>query len=155
MFQKQKEIILLLEKAKFDSKDFGINYLLPHKDFFDCADDFTDFNCERLDGKENYLSLINQIVDADEIAKVFVSVYGFEEDENDTWIDADTLIIFSGLPFSYIQQIFNKSSEISPSDIDNIIDFDENYIIIDKDGNQSLAKALCNDNYYTYFCWWD
>ncbi len=52
----------------------------------------------------------------DENAKVFVQVYGMEND-NEPFVYADTLIIFSKLSLDRIKQIFNESEDIFPSDI--------------------------------------
>lgn len=155
MFQKQKETILSLVKAMYTNKNFTTNYLLPYIDFFDSTDDFTEFHCERLEGKKSYYSLIEQLLKEDENAQVFAEVYGLEEDENNVWIYGETLIIFSKLSLIKVEEIFNQSDEFFPDEIGEVVDFNERYILIDKNGNQSLASNLRKDNISVYFCWWD
>lgn len=91
MHQKQKETILSLVKADYVNKNFLNNYLVLYTEFLDIEEPFTDFNCERGEGKAKYVSLIEQLICKDENAKVFVEVYGFEEESEDAWIYADTL----------------------------------------------------------------
>lgn len=156
MFQKQKETILFLLKSTYEKKKYADNYLIPYRDFFDATDDFTEFSCERLEGKQKYISLINHLLNVDENAHVFVEVYGFEEDNKDKWIYADTLIIFSNLPLSCMQQIFSKADNIFPSEIGELTGcFNENYRIIDKGGNLYPAVNLSNKCHSIYYCWWD
>lgn len=61
---------------------------------------------------------------ADETAKIFVEVYGLDEDDNKPWDYADTLIIFSRLPLHKVKEIFNAPKDIYPSDIGEK-DYDE------------------------------
>lgn len=98
MLQKQKETILALLKADEENKSYQRNYLFSYQDYLDPADQFTDFSCENLDGKEGYITVIENLLHADETAKAFVQVYGFDRDNEDEFIYADTLIIFSILP---------------------------------------------------------
>lgn len=155
MFQKQKESILLLLQTSYYNKDYSKNYWLPYLDFFDTTDDFTDFQCERLEGKEKYISMIEQLLVADKNAQVFVEIYGFEQDNNDIWIYADTIIIYSKLSLHELKQICYKPCDIFPSEIGEIIDLNEKCSIIDKEGNQCLATNLSNHNYHFHYCWWD
>lgn len=155
MTQKQKDAILSLVRTQQDNKDFANSYVLPYLDFLDRTNAFTDFDCERLEGKDAYLFLIKQLLLTDAHAQVFVSVYGFEEDEDDLFIDGDTLIVFSSLPLFRIQELFNQSKDSIPSKIGEIIDFDEKTILVDQDGTQCPAKAVCKANDHVYYCWWD
>lgn len=155
MLQKQKESILSLVKAKDISKDFSQQYLLPYIDFFDLGDNFTDFQCERDEGKALYVSFIESLTCTDKYAQIFVEIYGVEEDGDDFWIYADTLIIFSELSFSEIKQIFSKSKDVFPSEIGEIKEINEKDILIYKDGTQHLLVASCSRAYNFYYCWWD
>ncbi len=77
MFQSQKDTIITLLKARDAARNYGkANYWFSYKDFLDPADIFTEFCCENLDGKQNYISLIEKMLDADKTAKIFVEVYG-------------------------------------------------------------------------------
>lgn len=151
MLQKQKEIILeLLKSAKVGRN----KYWCPYKDFLDPRDSFTDFSCENLEGKKGYIDLIENLLMADGAAKVFVEVYGFEEDGNEQFIYADTLIIFSRLSLVEVKQIFNGANDIFPSDIGEVIDLEQNFII----GNNGVlipAANTLNVGYSVYYCWWD
>ncbi|MBR9942571.1 hypothetical protein KE502_01680 [Clostridiaceae bacterium Marseille-Q3526] len=67
--------------------------------------------------------MIEKLLSIDETAKIFVQVYGLEEDNNEQCITADTLIIFSKLSLYEIKQIFNEPKDIFPSDIREVTDF--------------------------------
>lgn len=71
----------------------------------------------------------------DETAKIYVEVYGFEEDNEQFMIYADTLIIFSRLSLLEIQQIFNKPRDIFPSAIEKKTHFIQQNYIIDYNGD--------------------
>lgn len=154
MLQEQKEKLLELIKYNYEKRDFSHHYLLPYKEFFDTDEMFTDFNCERSLGKLQYISLIEKIISKDKEAQVYVDIYGFEEQCDDTWIYADTLIVFSVLPFQDIKEILNESYDIFPSEIGELDDITEEYMLI-KDGFQYLVKSFCNKACNIYYCWWD
>ena len=154
MLQKQKEIILKLLKSQKANKNYENRYWFSYKDFLDTTDDFTAFSCENLDGKQGYIALIENLLNVDETAKIFVEVYGFEEYHNEQFIYADTLIIFSKLSLLEIKQIFNKPEDIFPDDIGEMNDFSRSFMI-DDNGDLVPAANLLNNGHSVYYCWWD
>ena len=108
MFQEQKETILALLKEDEIHRTFTNKYLFDYKDFLNPLDGFTAFSCENFEGKENYVALIEALLNADETAKIFVEVYGYEEDNDEQFIYADTLIVFSKLSLGEIKRLFNE-----------------------------------------------
>lgn len=155
MLQKQKEVIIELLKSDESNGIYENKYWFPYEEFLNPSDDFTAFSCESLDGKQDYINLIETLLNADETAKVFVEVYGYEEDNNEQFIDADTLIIFSKLPLCEIEQIFNEPEDIFPSDIGEMNDFTQHNFIIDKNGELLSAENLFAGDCSAYYCWWD
>lgn len=155
MNSQQKNIILAMLKNKEISKNYTTNYWFSHKDFLDPTDNFTDFACERLDGKQGYAALIEHLLGLDETAKIFVQVYGLEEDNNEQCIYADTLIIFSKLSLYEIKQIFHGSQDIFPDDIGKEVDFSQPTFLIDDNGELIPSTKLSYDDYSIYYCWWD
>lgn len=155
MFQKQKETILALLKADETNKTFANKYWFDYRDYLNPLDDFTAFSCENLEEKKKYIALIETLINADETAKIFVEVYGYEEDNNKQFIDADTLIMFSKLSLAEIKRIFNEPEDIFPSDIGEITDFMQHNFIIDKNGDLLSAEKFVADNCSVYYCWWD
>ena len=113
MNNQQKGTILTLLKIDESNRNYTNNQWFSYKDFLDPTDDFTDFSCERLEGKQKYITLIEKLLSIDETAKIFVQVYGLEEDNNEQCITADTLIIFSKLSLYEIKQIFNEPKDWS------------------------------------------
>ena len=154
MLQKQKETVWALLKSAEANKNYTNGYWFSYKDFLDPTDNFTSLACENLDGKQGYIALIENLLFADETAKIFVEVYGFEEDKNEQYIYADTLIIFSKLSLLEIKQIFNKPKDKFPSDIGEVTDLQQNFIIGDNGDLVSVAN-LPNKGYSVYYCWWD
>ena len=154
MFQKQKETVLELLKSAETNRNCVNRYWFPYKDFLDPTDNFTYFSCEDLDGKQGYIALIERLLLADDTAKIFVEVYGFEEENNERFIYADTLIIFSKLSLAEIKQIFNKPKDIFPDDIGEVTDLQQNFIIGDN-GDLVPAANLPYKGYSVYYCWWD
>lgn len=152
MFQKQKEIVLALLKS---DKNYENRYWFSYKDFLDPTDNFTAFSCENLDGKQGYISLIENLLNADETAEIFVEVYGFEENNNEQFIYADTLIIYSKLSLFEIKQIFNESKDIFPSDIGEVNDFSQQNFIVSDNGDLVPVVTFSNNGYSVYYCWWD
>lgn len=155
MLPSQKGVISLLLKLNEMNKSYIDRYWFPYKDFLDPSDVFTDFACEGLEGKEGYIALIENLLNADETAKVFVQVSGLEEDGSEQFILADTLIIYSRLPLAEIERIFNEPEDIFPSDIEELTDFTEHDFVVDDDGSLIPAVDLFNDTYSAYYCWWD
>ncbi len=155
MLPGQKGTILVLLKLNEMNKSYIDRYWIPYRDFLDPADACTDFACENLGGKEGYIALIENLLNADETAKVFVQVYGLEEDGGEQFITADTLIIYSKLPLAEIERIFNVPEDIFPSDIGELTDFTEHDFVVDDDGSLIPAADLFNDTYSAYYCWWD
>lgn len=155
MLDKQKETIFKLLKSAEENRDYKNEYWFSYKDFLDPTDKVTMFACDNLDGIQGYLDLIENLLNADETAKVFVAVYGYEEDHDEQFIYADTLIIFSRLTFSEIKQIFNEPEDIFPSDIGEETDFLRPRFIVDENGALVSAEKLYNEGYFVYYCWWD
>ncbi len=91
----QKATILTLLKTDKMNSNYTNNYWFSYKDYLDPTDDFTDFCCECLEGKCEYIALIENLINKDKTAKIFVQVYGLEDE--DRVITADTLIVFSKL----------------------------------------------------------
>lgn len=155
MDNQQKGTILTLLKVDKMNRNYTTNYWFAYKDFLDPADDFTDFSCERLDGKQEYIALIENLLSIDGTAKIFVQVYGLEEDNNEQCITADTLIIFSKLSLYEIKQIFNEPQDIFPSDIREETDFSQPTFLIGDNGELIPSTKLFSDDYSIYYCWWD
>ena len=89
-----------------------------------------------------------------ETAQVFVEVYGAEEDNNEQFIYADTLIIFSKLSLIEIKEIFNKPKDIFPSDIGAVTVL-HNHFVVSDNGRLIQAENPANSNYSVFYCWWD
>lgn len=155
MNNQQKGTILTLLKVDKMNGNYTNNYWFAYKDFLDPADDFTDFSCERLDGKQEYIALIENLLSIDGTAKIFVQVYGLEEDNDEQCICADTLIIFSKLSLYEIKQIFNEPQDIFPSDIGEETDFSQSAFLIGDNGELIASTKLFSDDYSVYYCWWD
>ena len=155
MDNQQKGTILTLLKVDNMNRNYTNNYWFSYKDFLDPEDDFTDFSCERLDGKQGYIALIENLLSIDETAKIFVQVYGLEEDNNEQCICADTLIVFSKLSLYEIKQIFNAPQDIFSSDIGEVADFPQPTFLISDNGELIPSTKLFSDDYFIYYCWWD
>ena len=154
MLNRQKEIILELLKSDKANKNYTNRYWFSYKDFLDPTDGFTTFSCEDMDGKQGYIALIENLLKADESARIFVEVYGFDEIDNEQFIYADTLIIFSKLSLLEIKQIFNEPKDIFPSDIGEETDFSQQIFIIGDNGDLVPVANLSNND-SVYYCWWD
>lgn len=155
MDNQQKGAILTLLKVDEMNRNYRNKYWFSYEDFLDPTDGFTDFSCERLEGKQGYIALIENLLNIDGTAKIFVQVYGLEEDDNGQCICADTLIIFSKLSLYDIKQIFNEPQDIFPSDIGEETDFSQPAFLIDDNGELIPAANLFRDNDFVYYCWWD
>lgn len=154
MLNRQKETVLELLKSDKTNKNYTNRYWLSYKDFLDPTDGFTSFSCEDFDGKRGYIALIENLLKADETARIFVEVYGFEEIDNEQFIYADTLIIFSKLSLPEIKQIFNEPEDIFPSDIGEETDFSQQTYMIGDNGDLVPVEKLSDDD-SVYYCWWD
>lgn len=154
MLNRQKETVLELLKSDKTNKNYTNRYWLSYKDFLDPTDGFTSFSCEDFDGKRGYIALIENLLKADETARIFVEVYGFEEIDNEQFIYADTLIIFSKLSLPEIKQIFNEPEDIFPSDIGEETNFSQQTYMIGDNGDLVPVEKLSDDD-YVYYCWWD
>ena len=89
----QKGSILMLLKTDKMNSSYTNNYWFSYKDYLDPKDDFTDFCCECLEGKYEYIALIENLINKDKTAKIFVQVYGLEDE--DKVITADIIILLS------------------------------------------------------------
>ena len=154
MNTQQKEKILNLLEVDRINRSYINNYWFLYNDFLDPTDNFTDFSCERLDGKREYISLIENLRSKDETAKIYVEVYGFE-DVHERFIYADTLIIFSKLPLIEIEEIFNEPEDIFPSDIGEMTDFTRPTFLIGDTGELIPSTELLSGDFSVYYCWWD
>nr|WP_300863509.1 hypothetical protein [uncultured Acetatifactor sp.] len=149
----QKGAILTLLKTDRMNSDYTNNYWFSYKDYLDPTDDFTDFCCECLEGKREYIVPIENLINKDKTAKVFVQVYGLED--KDRVITADTLIIFSKLSPGEIRQIFNEPKDIFPSDIGEETDFTQSAFLIGDNGELISSSKLFHEEQSVYYCWWD
>lgn len=154
MDNQQKGTILTLLKVDEITGNYTNNYWFTYKDFLDPTDDFTAFECERLEGKEKYIALIENLLSIDKCAKVFVQVYGMEND-SEPFVYADTLMIFSKLSLDGIKQIFNEPEDIFPSDIGEETDFSQPIFLIGNSGQIIPGEELFKGNDSVYYCWWD
>ena len=154
MNTQQKEKILNLLEADRNRGDYTNRYWFSYHDYLDPTDDFTDFSCERLDGKREYIALIENLLRKDETAKIYVEVYGLE-DVDERLISADTLILFSRLPLNEIEEIFNEPEGIFPSEIGEITDFTRPTFLIGDSGELIPGTELFGEDFTVCFCWWD
>ena len=153
-----QERILALLREREQRRDYSHNYLFPYKDYLDANDPFTDFNCERDEGKENYMALIDQVVAMDPAAQIFVEVYSLEEDDDEEYIYADTLIIFSALPLADVKRIFSQSKDLFPSDVGELQDqdfYDKVNLVVTRDGSMQSVDLFRGRDHHCYYCWWD
>ncbi len=68
----QKDTILTLLKTDKMNGNYTNNYWFSYKDYLNPIDDFTDFCCECFEGKLEYIALIENLINKDKTAKVFV-----------------------------------------------------------------------------------
>ena len=155
MLYKQKETLLSLLKLNEANKSYERRYWIAYKDFLHPADGFTDFSCERLDGKQGYLDLVDNLLRLDSYARIFVEVYGIENDDDTQYVYADTLIIFSELSLSEIKHVYNEPNDIFPSDIGEVSDCSRQIFVINDNGEVVSAAPLFCGRYSVYYCWWD
>ena len=153
MNNEQKDTILTLLKMDKVNRNYTNKYWFSYKDYLDPADGFTDFCCECLEGKHEYIALIEKLIIKDKAAKIFVQVYGLED--KDRVITADTLIIFCKLPLAEIKEIFNQPKDIFPGDIGEETDFSQPALLIGDNGELILSTRLFREGQSVYYCWWD
>lgn len=67
MDNQQKGTILTLLQVDKMNRNHTNKYWSAYNDFLDPTDDFTDFSCERLDGKQEYIALIENLLSIDGI----------------------------------------------------------------------------------------
>ena len=149
----QKDTILALLKTDRMNGNYTNNYWFSYKDYLNPTDDFTDFCCECLEGKLEYIALIENLINKDKTAKIFVQVYGLED--KDKVITADTLIVFSKLPIAEIKQIFNEPKDIFPDDIGEETDFSQPTFLVGDNGELISITELSHEEQSVYYCWWD
>ncbi len=155
MYQKQKEKAMELLKNNEKNRDYTNRYRIPYADYLDPADCFSTFSCDYLDGKQGYLDLIDNLLRADQTAKVFVELYGCDSFDGKPCINAETLILFSRLPLSDIEHIFNAPDDIFPDDIGEKTDLSQPTFIIDRNGCEISVADLSTNGCSVYYCWWD
>lgn len=122
------------------------NYRFSYKDYLDPTDNFTDFCCECLEGKQEYIVLLENLINKDKTAKIFVQVYGLEDKSR--VITAETLIIFSKLSLTEIKQIFNEPKDIFPSDIREETDFSQSAFLIGDNGELISSTKFLHEEHY-------
>lgn len=91
----------------------------------------------------------------DGTAKVFVEVYGLEENGNEQFVYADTLVIFSRLSLEKVKQVFNEPEDIFPNDIGEESVFPRPAFLIVENGEAIPCTKLSSDGHSIYYCWWD
>ena len=161
MHQQQKETIIPLLKTAEATRSYQTKYWFTYQDYLDPDDDFTDFVCERLEGKQPYLDLIQQVLAADQTAKIFVQVYGYEEYEHAAYtntfvLSAETLLVLSRLSLSEIEHIFHAPEDIFPSDIGKERpDFAQQAFVVGVHGDLLPAETFIEEGHSAYYCWWD
>lgn len=155
MYQKQKEKAFELLKNNEKNRDYTNRYWIPYADYLDPTDCFPTFSCDYLDGKQRYLDLIDNLLRADQTAKVFVELYGCDSFDGKPCINAETLILFSRLPLCDIEHIFNAPEDTFPSAIGEETDLSQPTFIIDENGCVIPAADLPTNGCSVYYCWWD
>lgn len=130
----QRGTVLTLLKTDKLNQSYHTRYWFSYQDYLDPEDPSTDFADANIDGRQEYIDLIESLFRFDDTARVYVEVYGFEETDSEPIIYAETLIIMSRLPLDDIKQIFNKPDDIFPSDIGEETDFSQPIYFIDSHG---------------------
>lgn len=162
MNAQQRGTILVLLKTDEINKSYQTRYWFSYKDYLDPEDSFTDFAYANVDGKQEYINLIESLLRLDAAARVYVEVYGLEEIDGDPLIYAETLIIMSRLPLDDIKRVFNAPDDIFPSDIGEETNLsqplfpetvEKRFLI----GSHELisGRNLIRENESVYYCWWD
>ncbi len=163
MNAQQRGTILVLLKTDEINKSYQTRYWFSYKDYLDPEDSFTDFAYANVDGKQEYINLIESLFHLDAAARVYVEVYGLEEIDGDPLIYAETLIIMSRLPLDDIKRVFNAPDDIFPSDIGEETNLSqplfpeivEKRFLIGSHGELISGRNLIRENESVYYCWWD
>lgn len=163
MNAQQRGAILVLLKTDEINKSYQTRYWFSYKDYLDPEDSFTDFAYANVDGKQEYINLIESLLRLDAAARVYVEVYGLEEIDGDPLIYAETLIIMSRLPLDDIKRVFNAPDDIFPSDIGEETNLSqplfpetvEKRFLIGSHGELISGRNLIRENESVYYCWWD
>lgn len=163
MNAQQRGTILTLLKTDEINKTYQTRYWFSYKDYLDPEDSFTDFAYANIDGKQQYIDLIENVFRIDDTARVYVEVYGYEEIDGKPLIYAETLIIMSRLPLDDIKRIFNEPDDIFPSDIGEDTNLSRPFFsetmgkrfLIDSHGGLISGVNLIREDEFVYYCWWD
>jgi len=155
MDAQQKGIILTLLKTDEMNRNYQTRYWFSYKDYLDPKDPFTDFACADTDEKQGYIDIIENLLDLDSTARIYVEVYGLEEIDDEPFIHAETLIIMSKLPIDDIKRIFDEPDDIFPSDIGEETDFSQPFFLIGSHGELIPGVNLIGRDDSVYYCWWD
>ena len=155
MDAQQKGTILTLLKTDEINKTYRMRYWFSYKDYLNPEDSFTDFADANIDGKQEYIDLIENLLRLDAAARVYVEVYGFEEIDGEPFIYAETLIIMSRLPLDDIKRVFNEPDDIFPSDIGEQTDLSQPFFLIGSHGELISGADLVREDEFVYHCWWD
>lgn len=155
MDAQQKGTILTLLKTDEINKTYRMRYWFSYKDYLNPEDSFTDFADANIDGKQEYIDLIENLLRLDAAARVYVEVYGFEEIDGEPFIYAETLIIMSRLPLDDIKRVFNEPDDIFPSDIGEQTDLSQPFFLIGSNGELISGADLVREDEFVYYCWWD
>lgn len=75
MDAQQKGTILTLLKTDEINKTYRMRYWFSYKDYLNPEDSFTDFADANIDGKQEYIDLIENLLRLDAAARVYVEVY--------------------------------------------------------------------------------
>lgn len=160
----QKEQILQVLSQKNDN----LHYLFPCQYFLDTEDDFTEFNCERQEGKAEFLPAIWCLEELDQGCQVFADVWGIlpksskEPDHGhqipeEPWIYSESLIIFSSLSLEQVKDCFAvlMGDYWYPSEIG----MDENSLERWRIAEEALFgfefSPVTVKPDHVYYCWWD
>lgn len=157
-------------KTRLLSIDYnnGNNYCLSCETFLSADDTFTDFCCERTFCKAMYLRAFSEILARDNLAKVYIVIYGIEDNEiDDVFIYGNDACVLTTLSSLEIKQIFDEVSSahneyISPSEIESIPHKDmqaecENYLIVSENNDFFTIADGCDlqDSMELYILSWD
>lgn len=164
MNEKQKEQILQV----LSQENHNLHYLIPYEYFLDAKDNFTEFNCQRQEGKEEFLPAVWRLKELDHGCQVFADVWGIlpkslkESDHGcpiseEQWIYSESLIIFSSLSLEQVEDCFAVLMENYwyPSEIGT----DENSLECWRIAEEALPvfkfSPVTIKPDHIYYCWWD
>lgn len=159
--EKQKEQILQL----LSQENYNLHYLFPYEYFLDAEDNFTEFNCERQEGKEEFLPAVERLKELDHGCQVFADVWGILSKEPDggcetpeePWIYSESLIIFSSLSLEQVKDCFTvlRRNYWEPSEIGRDEGSMDCWRIAEEafPGFKFAPITVKPEN--IYYCWWD